>query len=167
MGNRDTIDSVAVDFCYINSKATRKRLVKALLNVPRQRVDLLPYYSRLIAILSQYFPDISEAVLSTLQHEFKGLQRKKTQDLLETRVKNIRFVSELTKFKVTPAHTIFYMFKIALDDFTNQNIDIVCNLLETCGRFLLKSPQTAVRMGNMVSGWIVKSWIKAFKIFPS
>ncbi|KAI7854822.1 armadillo-type protein [Circinella umbellata] len=150
LGNRDLIDSAAVEFCYMNSKNARKRLVKALLNVPRQRVDLLPYYSRLIAILSQYYPDISETVLAALDHEFKGLQKKKTQDLLESRVKNIRLISELTKFRVVPAHTIFHVFKIALDDFTHQNIDIVCNLLETCGRYLLKSTETSVRMNNML-----------------
>ncbi|KAG2224950.1 hypothetical protein INT45_000071 [Circinella minor] len=148
LGNRDLIDSAAVEFCYMNSKNARKRLVKALLNVPRQRVDLLPYYSRLIAILSQYYPDISETVLAALDHEFKGLQKKKTQDLLESR--NIRLLSELTKFQVVPAHTIFHVFKIALDDFTHQNIDIVCNLLETCGRYLLKSTETSVRMNNML-----------------
>ncbi|KAI8377492.1 armadillo-type protein [Radiomyces spectabilis] len=150
LGNRDLIDSAAVEFCYLNSKAARKRLIKAVLSVPRQRVDLLPYYSRLIAILNQYYPDVGDTVLAALTHEFKGLQRKKTADLLETRVKNIRFLAELTKFRVTPAHTIFHIFKVALDDFTNQNIDVVCNLLETCGRFLLKAPETGVRMGNML-----------------
>lgn len=85
-----------------------------------------------------------------MTYEFKGLQRRKTQDLLESRIKNIRFLSELTKFKVTPAHTIFHSFKVALDDFTNHNIDIVCNLLETCGRYLLKSPDTNARMNGML-----------------
>ncbi|KAG2202111.1 hypothetical protein INT47_008083 [Mucor saturninus] len=149
-GNRDLIDSVAVDFCYMNNKNARKRLVKTLLNVQRQRVDLLPYYSRLIATLNVYFSDIGEMVLAALIHEFKGLQRRKTQDLLESRIKNIRYLSELTKFKVTPAHTIFHSFKVALDDFTNHNIDIVCNLLETCGRYLLKSPETSARMNGML-----------------
>ncbi|KAI8373653.1 armadillo-type protein [Choanephora cucurbitarum] len=148
--NRDLIDSVAVDFCYMNNKNARKKLVKTLLNVQRQRLDLLPYYSRLIAILNLYFPDIGEMALAALTYEFKGLQRKKTQDLLESRIKNIRFLSELTKFRVTPAHTIFHSFKIALDDFTNHNIDVVCNLLETCGRFLFRSPETNARMAGML-----------------
>jgi regulator of nonsense transcripts 2 len=65
-GNRDLIDSVAVDFCYINSKNARKRLVKTLLGVHRQRVDLLPYYSRLIATLNVYFSDIGEMVLAAV-----------------------------------------------------------------------------------------------------
>lgn len=149
-GNRDLIDSVAVDFCYMNNKNARKRLVKTLLGVQRQRLDLLPYYSRLIATLNAYFPDVGEMVLTALTYEFKGLQRKKTHNLLETRIKNIRFLSELAKFRVAPAHTIFHAFKVALDDFTNHNIDIVCNLLETCGRFLLKSPETSVRMNGML-----------------
>ncbi|CAO3628795.1 unnamed protein product [Cunninghamella echinulata] len=150
LGNRDMIDSAAVEFCYMNSKAARKKLIKAILNIPRQRVDLLPYYARLVAILNQYYPDIGEAVITALNHEFRGLQRKKTQDLVESRVKNIRFISELTKFKVAPYHTIFHAFKIALDDFTNQNIDIICNLLECCGRYLLRTPATSVRMANML-----------------
>lgn len=149
-GNRDLIDSVAVDFCYMNNKNARKRLVKTLLGVQRQRVDLLPYYSRLIATLNTYFPDVGEMVLAALTYEFKGLQRRKAHNLLETRIKNIRYLSELTKFRVVPAHTIFHSFKVALDDFTNHNIDIVCNLLETCGRFLLKSPETGARTSGML-----------------
>ncbi|KAI9475926.1 MAG: armadillo-type protein [Benjaminiella poitrasii] len=149
-GNRDLIDSAAVDFCYMNNKNARKRLVKALLNVHRQRVDLLPYYSRLIATLNQHFPDVGEMAIAALTYEFKGLQRRKTPDLVETRIKNIRFLSELAKFRVTPPHTIFHIFKVALDDFTTYNIDIVCNLLETCGRFLLKTPETSARMSTML-----------------
>jgi len=150
LNNRDMIDSVAVEFCYLNSKSARKKLIKSLISVPRSRVDLLPYYARLIATLNPYFSDIGDTILAALEHEFKGLFRKKSHDLLESRVKNIRYLSELTKFRITPAHTIFHIFKLALDDFTNQNIDVVCNLLESCGRFLLKSPETGIRMGNML-----------------
>lgn len=37
-----------------------------------------------------------------------------------------------------------------LDDFTHHNIDVACNLLETCGRFLYRSPETTIRMANML-----------------
>lgn len=149
-GNRDLIDAAAVDFCYMNNKNARNKLVKVLLKVQRQRLDLLPYYARLIATLNTYFPDIGETVIAALTYEFKGLQRRKSQDLLESRMKNIRFLSELAKFQVTPAHTIFYAFKVALDDFSSHNIDIVCNLLECCGRFFLKSAETSARMNGML-----------------
>lgn len=37
-----------------------------------------------------------------------------------------------------------------LDDFSHHNIDVACNLLETSGRFLYRSPETTVRMANML-----------------
>ena len=61
--NRDLIDQVAVDFIFLNSKASRNRLIKKLIDVPRNRQDVLPYYSRLIATLSKYLPDIGKTVV--------------------------------------------------------------------------------------------------------
>ncbi|KAI9193580.1 armadillo-type protein [Polychytrium aggregatum] len=148
--NRDTIDKVAVDFCFRNSKGARKRLAKVLVSVPRQRLDLLPYYARLIATVHPFMPDIASAVLEQLENDFQHFQRKKDQNLLEERVKNIRFLSELTKFKITPQHVIFHCLKVCLDDFNGTNIEIACNLLETCGRFLFKTPETNVRTSNML-----------------
>ena len=58
LNNRDLIDQAAVDFCFLNSKASRNRLLKVLEEVPRGRQDLLPYYSRLVATLNKYMPDI-------------------------------------------------------------------------------------------------------------
>lgn len=37
-----------------------------------------------------------------------------------------------------------------MDEFSHHNIDVACNLLETCGRFLYRSPETAIRMANML-----------------
>lgn len=45
---------------------------------------------------------------------------------------------------------IFSFRQACLDDFTHHNIDVACNLLETCGRFLYRSPETTVRMANML-----------------
>lgn len=39
----------------MNSKSARKKLVKALFNVPRQALDLLPMYARLVAILDKVY----------------------------------------------------------------------------------------------------------------
>jgi regulator of nonsense transcripts 2 len=61
--NRDLIDAIAVEFIFLNSKASRNRLIKKLVDVPRNRQDVLPYYSRLIATLSRYIPDIGKTVV--------------------------------------------------------------------------------------------------------
>ena len=39
---------------------------------------------------------------------------------------------------------------MCLDDFAHHNIDVACNLLETCGRFLYRTPETHIRVQNMV-----------------
>ena len=56
--NKDLIDQAAIDFCFLNSKASRNRLVKAVQEIPKGRSDLLPSYSRLVATLGKYMPDI-------------------------------------------------------------------------------------------------------------
>jgi len=77
--NRDAIDQIAVDFCFVNNKGSMKKLIKTLVNVPRQRLDLLPYYSRLISTLNRCFPEIGESVINELEAEFHRFQKKSDQ----------------------------------------------------------------------------------------
>ncbi|KAG6758445.1 hypothetical protein POTOM_038793 [Populus tomentosa] len=139
-----------VEFCYFNSKSNRKKLVRALFNVPRTSLELLPYYSRMVATLSTCMKDVSFMLLQMLEEEFNFLINKKDQMNIETKIRNIRFIGELCKFRIAPASTVFSCLKACLDDFTHHNIDVACNLLETCGRFLYRSPETTVRMANML-----------------
>lgn len=63
---------------------------------------------------------------------------------------NIRYIAELTKFRITPQHVIFHCLKVLLDDFSHANIELICQMLEGCGRFLYASPDTTVQMTAMV-----------------
>lgn len=148
--SRDLIDQLTVEFCYLNSKTNRKKLVRALFNVPRTSLELLPYYSRMVATLSTCMKDISSMLLQMLEEEFNFLINKKDQMNIETKIRNIRFIGELCKFKIAPAGLVFSCLKACLDEFTHHNIDVACNLLETCGRFLYRSPETTIRMANML-----------------
>uniref|UniRef100_A0A6N2LZJ2 MIF4G domain-containing protein n=1 Tax=Salix viminalis TaxID=40686 RepID=A0A6N2LZJ2_SALVM len=148
--SRDLIDQLTVEFCYLNSKSNRKRLVRALFNVPRTSLELLPYYSRMVATLSTCMKDVSFMLLQMLEEEFNFLINKKDQMNIETKIRNIRFIGELCKFRIAPASTVFSCLKACLDDFSHHNIDVACNLLETCGRFLYRSPETTIRMANML-----------------
>ncbi|CCL99869.1 uncharacterized protein FIBRA_01894 [Fibroporia radiculosa] len=150
--NRALIDQAAVDFAFLNSKAARKRLVKFMSQTPKNRTDLLPHYSRLVAILNKYMPDIGSEVVSVLDEEFRYLQRKKkvVNELAEVRLKNITFLSNLTKFRVVPPHLILHMLKVCLDDFSGTNVDNVALLLEGCGRFLLRSAETNEPFSKML-----------------
>ncbi|KAF8843012.1 ARM repeat-containing protein [Paxillus ammoniavirescens] len=150
--NRAMIDQAAVDFAFLNSKAARKRLTKFLTTVPKNRSDLLPHYSRLVATLSNYMPDIGSELVASLDEEFRYLQRKKNvvKELAEVRIKNIVFLSNLTKFCIVPSHLILHMFKVCLDDFSGTNVENIALLLEGCGRFLLRSEDTRERFSTML-----------------
>lgn len=148
---KEMVDQAAIDFCFLNSKASRNRLAKAVQEIPKGRTDLLPCYSRLIATLGKYMPDISHGIVSYLDDEFRSLQRRKQKDFLgQVRTGNIRYLAELTKFGVVPEHVIFHCLKVSLDDFSRMNIEIICNLLENCGRFLLRNPDTSPRMNSFL-----------------
>ncbi len=145
--NKDAVDQTAIDFCFLNSKASRNRLIKALTEVPRGRSDLLPFWSRLVATLGQYMPDVPKGLVDYLDAEFRSLQRRKEKEFLgQVRLGNIRYLAELTKFGIVPEHVVFHCLKVSLDDFSRMNIEIISNLLENCGRYLLRSPETAPRM---------------------
>lgn len=145
--NKDIVDQTAIDFCFLNSKASRNRLVKALTEVPKGRSDLLPSWSRLVATLGRYMPDVPKGLVDYLDAEFRSLQRRKEKDFLgQVRLSNIRYLAELTKFGIVPEHVVFHCLKVSLDDFSRMNIEILCNLIENCGRYLLRNPETAPRM---------------------
>lgn len=149
--NKEQIDQTAMDFCFLNSKASRNRLIKAVQEVPKGRSDLLPSYARLVATLGKHMPDISHGLVSYLDDEFRSLQRRKQKDFLgQVRTSNIRYLAELTKFGVVPEHIIFHCLKVSLDDFSRMNIEIIGNLLENCGRYLLRNPDTAPRMSSFL-----------------
>lgn len=149
--NKDLVDQAAIDFCFLNSKASRNRLVKAVTEIPKGRSDLLPSWSRLIATLGKYMPDVTKGLVDHLDAEFRSLQRRKEKDFLgQVRLSNIRYLAELTKFGIVPEHVIFHCLKVSLDDFSRMNIEIICNLLENCGRYLLRNPETSPRMASFL-----------------
>ena len=144
---KDMVDQLALEFCFVNSKASRNRLIKTVSEVPKGRSDLLPVYARLVATLGQYLPDVTQGLISYLDDEFRSLQRRKSKDFLgQIRMLNIRYLAELTKFGVVPDHVIFHCFKVCLDDLSRMNVEIIGNLLENCGRYLLRNPSTSPRM---------------------
>ncbi|XP_030576016.1 regulator of nonsense transcripts 2 isoform X1 [Archocentrus centrarchus] len=144
--NRDLIDKAAMDFCMnMNTKSNRRKLVRALFTVPRQRLDLLPFYSRLVATLHPCMSDVAEDLCSMLKGDFRFHIRKKDQINIETKNKTVRFIGELAKFKMFSKTDTLHCLKMLLSDFTHHHIEMACTLLETCGRFLFRSPDSHLR----------------------
>ena len=148
---KEAVDQAAVDFCFVNSKASRNRLVKALCDVPKGRTDLLAPWSRLVATLGRYMPDIPKAMVDHLDSEFRSLQRRKEKEFLgQVRLVNVQYLGELTKFGIVPDHIVFHSLKVSLDDFSRRNIEIMCHFLENCGRYLFRNAETAPRMASFL-----------------
>lgn len=151
---RELCDLVAEKFCnnHATSKPSFRRLGKALFLVPRTRLDLLPYYARLTATLQRVFPaEIGSPLVHELEAQFHGFARWKKNQNLEGRIKNARFLGELTKFRVAPPIVSLRCLKRCLDDFSGFNIDVCCCLLESCGKYLYRlNKHTNQRITNLM-----------------
>lgn len=61
--NRDTVDNMAIEFVLnLNTKHNQKKLAKHLFGVNRTRLDLLPFYSRLVATIHLVAPDVASKI---------------------------------------------------------------------------------------------------------
>lgn len=144
--SRDMIDNAASEFVLsLNTKVNRKKLVKCLFGVQRTRIDLLPFLCRLVATLHPCMPDLATDLALMLKQDFKYHYRKKDQINIESKIKVVRFIGEMVKFKMYSKVEALYCLKLLLHDFTYHHIEMACNLLEVCGRFLLRSPDSHSR----------------------
>lgn len=138
--NRELIDKAAKDFCMtLNSKANRKRLIGALFQVQRTRLDLLPFYARLVATLQPIMPELGTELAQLLLNDFRYHVRKKDQINIESKIKTARFIGELVKFGIFAKPECLNCLKTLLADFRHHNIEMFCNLLDVCGRYLYRS----------------------------
>ncbi|XP_063220982.1 regulator of nonsense transcripts 2-like [Bacillus rossius redtenbacheri] len=138
--NRELIDNSSVNFAMTyNTKLNRKQLVQTLFSAPRTRVDLLPFYARLVATLSPTMPDIAKELETCLLKEFKFLCRNKCQTNIESKLKVVKFMGELVKFRVFPATEALDCLKWLLFNFSHpHHIEMFCSLMDACGRFLFR-----------------------------
>jgi regulator of nonsense transcripts 2 len=141
--NRELIDKAAKEFLLsLNTKLNRKRLVSALFQVQRTRLDLLPFYARFVATLHPCMPEISTDLAALLYNDFRFHVRKKDQINIESKIKTARFIGELVKFAMFPRLDALNCLKTLLADFKHHNIEMGCNLLDVCGRFLYRNNES-------------------------
>ena len=145
--NRELIDKAAKDFCLnLNTKLNRKKLTGALFQVQRTRLDLLHFYSRFVATLNPCMPEISADLSSLLLNDFRYQVRKKDQINIESKIKTARFIGELVKFNMFSKIEALNCLKTLLADFKYHSIDMFCNLLDVCGRFLYRNQESHMKL---------------------
>jgi regulator of nonsense transcripts 2 len=148
-----------------SQKGWRKRTAKILFEVPRSQNALIPFYARFTATVSQYFKDLGQELVNLLEAEFTKLYEDSDVVKIESKVKNIRFLGELTKFGVCSSKVVFECLKKCLDDFNTHNIELTIHLLETCGKFLSRGePEAVLKFNNLLEILSRLKESKEFKI---
>jgi len=145
------VDDLACEFFHdFNTKVARRNLASQLWNVPRNSLHLLPAHARFIAVVAPFLKEVSNYVLQGLQQELEQLVAEKDPAAIESKVKTVRYLCELCKFKICPPGVILDAFKTLCDDFSQHHAELCANILQCCGRFLLYTPETAMRTDNLL-----------------
>jgi regulator of nonsense transcripts 2 len=141
----ETVDELSLQFCYLNKAKHRDRIVEAMYEAPVNQHDLLRLMSRFTATLSQYHEHIGKDLSDLLDKEFSHLQARKLLKDYPLKMRNINFISELTKFRVADCNLVFKCWNTCLLHFVGHNVHIVARMLETCGRWLYMNKKTHLR----------------------
>lgn len=149
--NRELIDSAAIEFLRnFNNKPNRKRLVKALFNVHRTRLDLLPLLARFCAIINLVSSDVAVELSQMLKVDFKFHVKKRDQINIESKIKVVRYIGEMTKFILYPRLEALMCLKFLLSNFQHHHIEMTCAFIEVCGMYLYNCRDTRSRMNAML-----------------
>lgn len=144
--NRELIDSAAIDFLLnFNNKPNRKRLSKALFNVHRTRLDLLPLLARFCAIINLVSPDVALELSQMLKVDFKFHVKKRDQINIESKIKVVRYIGEMVKFTLYTRLEALMCLKFLLSNFQHHHIEMTCALLEVCGMYLYNCKESRLR----------------------
>lgn len=144
--NTELIDSAAIEFLlHMNTKNNRKKISRSIFGVQRTRLDLLPFFSRFVAILTLVSKDVSNELIKLLKNEFTYHIREKDQIKIESKIKVVRFIGELVKFGLYPRIDALFFLKILLQDFYHHNIEMVCAMLDVCGVYLYNCKESRLR----------------------
>lgn len=149
---REQLDELTEKFCtnHGSSKNSRKRLLKTLFLVPRSRLDLLPFYSRMATTLDRVWNDICPGLVTDLEQQFHGQAKFKKNQNLDSRMRTARYIGELTKFRSAPPIVALRCMERCIEDFTGSNVDVVSCLLESCGRYLFRMNHTNAKIINLM-----------------
>lgn len=147
------VDQIAMTFCYDQfniSKANRKKVIRFLLSSRRGDLYLLPTFARFIATVGPYYADIPNSVVESVMSELKDLMAEKDPLKIESKIKVIRYLGELCKFRLVPPGVIMDTLNLLTEDFSHHHAEMACQLIQSCGRFLMCFPGTSTRFENIL-----------------
>ena len=149
-GSIELADHLAEDFGKIANKQNRKDLMDILCNYSKHTQQYIPFYARIITELGNLYKEIPNKIITRLENEFISLQEQGDPSSLDIRIRNIKFVSEFLKFQLVQPISLLNCFEMCLSNFSGENIEIACQLLQSCGRYLCRHPASSERVNLMI-----------------
>lgn len=140
--SKEVADQCALDFRHVNNRASRRKVLNFFLELKTTDQHKLPIYTRFIATLAPICPDLVSGILAYLENYFRYIIKKPYPSLYLARLYVMRFFSEMIKFKLVPKKTIFYLLHASITRLSHHTAEIISHLLEGCGRFLFRNPET-------------------------
>lgn len=160
-------DKLCADFCLINSKAARRRLIQEVMESCKKSPDSLSYLCRLLARMYPYCPGlVSTSLIPSIELEFKTLRRQSLvsgqgptpasrRRLLGAWMGLLRLIAELCKFSLAPVSLPISCLRVLLAEDVSGLSDIrlsaACAFLENIGQFLYRSLETRDRLQHLVT----------------
>lgn len=149
--NIKAANSIAEEFCYINSYVNRRKLIDNIMQCYTQDnlKRLIPYKMRALFILSKYFPTLIEDIKVLTIEKFKKF-RQEEKYVFDSH-KNVLCLCELTKFGAIEPMIILNCMKTYIDLLSPVNLDMVIEIIESCGKYLLLKKDSKMRFQMLMS----------------
>lgn len=108
---------------------------------------MVPHLCRMVAVITKHFKDLGDMVVEKLIKDFDACKDKQRQDFSfrDKKTRYLKYLCELAKFRVLDLQRVLGIFKSLVDDFNTQQVDLLCVIMDSIGRFIYNNPDTRSR----------------------
>ncbi|GMT37128.1 hypothetical protein PFISCL1PPCAC_28425, partial [Pristionchus fissidentatus] len=120
------------------------------------RPDVLPFYARFLATLDQVMHDFVANVCSLILERFRDQLAHYVNYSSGERIATTIMIGELIKFGVIPRAEGLVCLRQLVFDFRLPAVEVLCTLLENCGFYLFRSPDSHTKMKTLLEVMLKK-----------
>lgn len=142
--SKETADLCALEFKSVNNRASRRKVRTFFLHIETHQQYKLPFYVRFLATIAPITPDIIPPILKYLEDYYSYIVKRPTTKLYLARLFVMTYFSEMIKFKLVPKKLTFHLLHAAIRILSHHTVEIISIMLERCGRYLYRNPDTHV-----------------------
>lgn len=149
-------DQAAIYFVSnLNNKGCRKRLVKLMIDPPPSRIDVVPFYARLVATLENVMPDLTTEIVTQLLEKFRGFLQQKPSSAtaiikVESKMVCVMMIAELMKFGVISRAEGLSCLRQLVYDLRGHSVEMTATFMESSGLYLYRHTESHAKMKRLL-----------------